>query len=311
MGYIKRGDNVMELHQLECFAELAHFQNVSLTAEKLNISQPALSKTIALLESELGCNLFDRVGRRIVLNDRGRIFMRYVEEALKNVQLAKGSVFHQEYHPSGTITIALFSYAGHIVDCLNSFLEKYPLAKFEVYSSKTQYTIDNFNTIDFTLTSALNSGQMKPFKGGAQVSICEEDYVICGAPELLGKYGITSDAPRPLANFQEIPFIAMANNLMFVDITYAYCLKAGFQPKVLLQTNDFVTKLQMTALGSGICFIPEICIPEFTAVRNDFRFIRMADIDSRRSVTLQARSSATLSPIAQAFLEYAKDYYRN
>ena len=93
----------MELHQLECFLELSRFQNVSVTAELLNISQPALSKTISLLESELGVKLFDRVGRRIVLNDHGKMFARYVESVLSTLREGTRNVRDLDYQPSGTI----------------------------------------------------------------------------------------------------------------------------------------------------------------------------------------------------------------
>ena len=113
----------MELHQLECFIELSKFQNVSLTAEHLNISQPALSKTISLLEAELGVKLFDRVGRRIRLNDHGRMFARYAEQTMETLKEGTRNVRNLEYQPSGTIYLGLFSYANLIADCIRDFME--------------------------------------------------------------------------------------------------------------------------------------------------------------------------------------------
>ncbi len=55
----------MEWQQLEYFQTLAHIQHVTRAAESLCITQPALSRSMARLEEELGVPLFDRKGRTI------------------------------------------------------------------------------------------------------------------------------------------------------------------------------------------------------------------------------------------------------
>ena len=58
----------MELLQLQYFQVIARTQNISAAAEQLHISQPSLSQILKRLEQEVGAPLFDRVGKRIVLN---------------------------------------------------------------------------------------------------------------------------------------------------------------------------------------------------------------------------------------------------
>ena len=53
----------MELYQLRQFAAVAKYENMTRAAESLNVAQPAVSKTIRNLESELGAELFERTGR--------------------------------------------------------------------------------------------------------------------------------------------------------------------------------------------------------------------------------------------------------
>ena len=72
----------MEWHQLEYFKVVAQMQHVTHAAEELSISQPALSRSIAKLEEELGFPLFDRSGKGIVLNRYGQIFLQYVERSM-------------------------------------------------------------------------------------------------------------------------------------------------------------------------------------------------------------------------------------
>ena len=59
----------MELLQLEYFLRVARSGNVSQTAAEINVAQSSVSRSIARLEESLGFPLFERVGRKIVLNE--------------------------------------------------------------------------------------------------------------------------------------------------------------------------------------------------------------------------------------------------
>lgn len=76
----------MELLQLYYFRTVAKNQHMTNAAEELRIAQPALSKTIARLEEDLGVPLFDRQGRSIKLNTFGQAFLRKVETALNALE---------------------------------------------------------------------------------------------------------------------------------------------------------------------------------------------------------------------------------
>lgn len=72
----------MMLNQLRYFRVLARMEHFRQAAASLYISQPALSRAIALLEQELGVSLFEKKGRNAVLTPEGHIFLRYVDQAL-------------------------------------------------------------------------------------------------------------------------------------------------------------------------------------------------------------------------------------
>ena len=69
----------MELTQLYQFQAIAEEQSVSKAAERLYVSQPALSKSLKKLEDELGVQLFDRERGRLTLNSAGRILLHFAE----------------------------------------------------------------------------------------------------------------------------------------------------------------------------------------------------------------------------------------
>lgn len=84
----------LRLRHIRCFIEIARVESVSAAAERLNITQPAVSRSLKELEDMLDAKLFDRVGRRIRLNEAGRIFQSHAAASMTELmrgqnQLAK------------------------------------------------------------------------------------------------------------------------------------------------------------------------------------------------------------------------------
>lgn len=75
-------DPRIKLRHLSCFLEVARLKSVVNAAEALNISQPAVSKTIQELEELLGAPLFDRSRRSLFLTPFGEVFYRYASTSL-------------------------------------------------------------------------------------------------------------------------------------------------------------------------------------------------------------------------------------
>ena len=63
----------MELQQIKQFREIARTENISKAAETLGLTQATLSQNLKRLEDELGVQLFERVGKKLVINKAGEI----------------------------------------------------------------------------------------------------------------------------------------------------------------------------------------------------------------------------------------------
>ena len=72
----------MELSQLRAFLAAAQYENMTRAAESLHVTQPALSRTIARLEQELGVQLFEKSGRNTTLTAFGKDFLACAERTL-------------------------------------------------------------------------------------------------------------------------------------------------------------------------------------------------------------------------------------
>lgn len=93
----------VNLLHLEYFCKLAENEHYVKTAEELFISQPTLSYAIANLEKELGCRLFEKKGRNVVITAKGQIFYEYVRQALHLIREGTEIVSAPERLPSETV----------------------------------------------------------------------------------------------------------------------------------------------------------------------------------------------------------------
>lgn len=116
----------MDLYQLKYFIEIAELGNITNAAEKLHITQPALSKSIARLEEEIGVKLFDRVGRHIALSRYGNLFMPYAQKVVSTITEAEIAIKAEQHNPDYFIrilTTPLIKYPGllqEMLQCCNN-----------------------------------------------------------------------------------------------------------------------------------------------------------------------------------------------
>src|SRR5262245_42474277 len=82
----------MELHQLRYFVTVVREGTFTKAADRLYITQPSLSEQIRKLETELGGQLFQRLGRRLALTSAGEAFLPHAEQALVEVDQARARV---------------------------------------------------------------------------------------------------------------------------------------------------------------------------------------------------------------------------
>ena len=109
----------MELLQLRYFCVVAKHQNMTKAAAELMISQPALSKTIASLEKELGTPLFVRRNRSIFLNRAGEILYQKIDQSINLIDDTVSEIRELSNEPFGNVRLLVrfLLYAG-LLHCL-------------------------------------------------------------------------------------------------------------------------------------------------------------------------------------------------
>jgi LysR family transcriptional regulator of gallate degradation len=141
----------MDLRQLEYFLRVAQRKNISTAAAELNITQPTLTKSIKLLEDQLGVKLFDRLPRGVALTSFGLTLLRHAEAVHVQVKDAGNEITALRSGTFGTVVIG----AGP------AWLRRHlPLAVAQVIAKHPDIHIQIDGSFDESLLRALRQGEL-------------------------------------------------------------------------------------------------------------------------------------------------------
>lgn len=154
----------MTLLQLEYFQEIAKTQNMALAAQNLYVSQPAVSKALKKLEEELGGELFDRVGKSLELNEKGREFQKGVNTIFSIIQKNKSNMLQE--HGSEEISIQFHSSEAFLAEPICRYAKEHPEVHFHFISGSKARYFSSEHTINFTFCR-----WFKQFDAGAYIRI--------------------------------------------------------------------------------------------------------------------------------------------
>ena len=145
----------MELRQLKYFITSADTLNFTEAARQCFITQSTLSQQIKQLETELGVQLFERIGKRVFLTETGRDFLPYARQTVADVDYGVQRIKDMEELKTGRLCIGTtFGLSALITDAIARFSEQYPEIHLEVMFLKQDELIDAVRErkVDFALT---------------------------------------------------------------------------------------------------------------------------------------------------------------
>lgn len=145
----------MELRQLKYFITSADTLNFTEAARQCFITQSTLSQQIKQLETELGVQLFERIGKRVFLTETGRDFLPYARQTVADADYGVQRIKDMEDLKTGRLCIGTtFGLSALITDAIARFSEQYPEIHLEVMFLKQDELIDAVRErkVDFALT---------------------------------------------------------------------------------------------------------------------------------------------------------------
>jgi len=124
----------MDTQNLKAFLLVAETGSFSLAAEKLHLTQPAVSKRIALLEEQLGTGLFDRIGRNISLTEAGNALLPHARAVQLELEAARQSVRDLSGAIAGQLRLATSHHIGlhRLPPVLSAFSKAYPAVQIDI-----------------------------------------------------------------------------------------------------------------------------------------------------------------------------------
>ena len=145
----------MELRQLKYFITSADTLNFTEAARQCFITQSTLSQQIKQLETELGVQLFERIGKRVFLTETGRAFLPYARQTVADADYGVQRIKDMEDLKTGRLCIGTtFGLSALITDAIARFSEQYPEVHLEVMFLKQDELIEAVRErkVDFALT---------------------------------------------------------------------------------------------------------------------------------------------------------------
>ena len=248
------GLNGMNLTQLEYYLTLYRAKNFSIAANQLFITQPALSRSIAALEEELGTTLIVRSTRKLSFTLAGEEFAKTCGDMLHSYKNGMSLIKELSGIISGQVIVGLplESYNSRAMDFLLGVKRKYPDIKI-----KSKYYNPNglLRAMDDGFVDIIFSSYMPRSKHLGRVPF--ETYKRCVA---------VSDH-SPLANKDELVIEDLRNETFFSntaqasidenEIALKLAHKANYAPHIeekCLSVNEILSRI---SLDDGICILPE------------------------------------------------------
>jgi DNA-binding transcriptional LysR family regulator len=283
----------MQINQINAFLAVAELESFSLAAERLHITQPAVSKRIRQLEISVDTELFDRISKRSILTPDGKAFKPHAERILQELKSYRSSLSQQQETPSGSLSFATSHHIGlhRLPGTLRDFKIRYPQVDLDLHFMDSE---------DACVAIANNELEL------AIVTLPElaDDKLDCEAI-WIDQLVVVTAADHLLAGQQDIdPFELLEHDAILPSLgTFTRKiinnLFAGDKDriKIILETNYLETIKVMVSANLGWSILPQSMVD---ASLSDHR---LRGLDAQRPLGIVTRKNRTLSLSSNAMIE--------
>lgn len=297
----------MNLMQLEYFQAAAHLEHFTRAAEAMNVAQPALSRQIRHLETELGLRLFDRIGRGVKLTDAGRTLLPRVERMLTEQANIKRDMLALCHLEGGTVALGfLHSIGAHLLpEVLAAFRSQYPSIGFTLHEGPGHELQERVQQgiLDMAIVSPLP----QPEHGLESIELLRDELVAAVPPN----HPLVKQREIHLASLKTESFIFLGAKFGELrNITREACQYAGFSPRVAFEAEGLATMRGLVGAGLGVALIPEMASHTCEQKVPAPAFRPLARHPAHRVIGLVSLSDRMLSPAATAFKSTVVAHFR-
>lgn len=232
--------------------EQLHFTKAS---ELLGISQPTLSQQIRLLEAELGMPLFDRIGKKVIATEAGRLLHQYGLKMLQAEMDAKKAIKELLSEQRGTVRLAVLpsDLDFQLVPLFVEFKTLYPETKLQAFSTILVREEVLAHKVD------LGIGLRGPMdKRLAQIPLGSEPY------------NLFVDSASVLATKEEVTLEELTGHALVMypkgylgrDLVDDVCREQGFELSTVMEVGSASSLLQLVSAGIGATIQPRTLLKQ-------------------------------------------------
>ncbi|WP_433163343.1 LysR family transcriptional regulator [Kribbella sp. CA-247076] len=285
---------MIEVRRLRVLRALADHGTVTAAAEVLHLTPSAVSQQLAALESEVGQELLERRGRRVAITSAGRLLLAHTDTILTEVERAEDAMRLHANGVVGEVRITAFSTAISLLvaPALARLRETSPGLDLVIRDAEGHQGITQLLDGDADIAIAVeHRGSPRPDDHRlVRIPLYAEPFVAVlppTHPAATAATGATAAASSPgtastpstastgAAAADQIELTVLAGDDWVMpspgnpirDVVLLACEQAGFEPRVVHQSDDFHAVAALVAAGGGVSLVPRLAVPALAVTR--------------------------------------------
>jgi DNA-binding transcriptional LysR family regulator len=296
----------MTLNQLVTFRTVCIAKSFRGAAEKLHLTQPAVSKQIRSLEIELGERLFER-GRTAFLTEAGGTLLKYAEHLSEIVKNARNEIADLKELRRGHLSIgASHTIASHLLpDLVEKYRLKYPQVTLSVETGWSLEILRRVVSHDLDLGLAVLVTP-KP-EDNSQLAcsafdIAETVFVTSATEPLVKKPQLTFD------EFAKLPLILNHEGCLYRRYLESRFGEKGVAMNVAVEVLGFELEKKLTQLGLGVSLLSKLLVAKELKEKS-LKAFKVQDLELRSYSCLVYRRDKYIHGAMQGFFKILQDSF--
>ena len=287
----------MNTRQLQYALEVYETLNFSLVAEKLGITQPALSKQILHLEDELGVKLFERSTQPLTVTPAGEHFFHEIKKILYRQEQLVHSLDEFKSGKRGRLDIGISPFRSLYLmpTILKAVKEKYPDVQVVLHEETSdvlrKHTAEG--KFDFAIVN------LPVDESVLDTRDLEADTLVLAVPkELSGHLPNKSAKKIKITDCKNIPFVVVSQQQELRQLFDKCCQDENFEPNISVEVVGISTCGTMCEAGLGAAILPLQFVKSMKGIENLLVFELDQKIRTRQPVIITRRGQY-ISPYAK------------
>lgn len=288
----------MDIAALEVFLAVAETGSFSRAAERAFLTQPAISKRIAALETELGTRLFDRIGRRIQLTEAGRALLVRAHGLVRELDDVKRSMTNLAGTVAGELSMGTSHHIGlhRLPEPLKRFHEAFPGVRLDLRFMDSERACAAVAHGELELAVVTLPPETSPPLRIEK--IWDDPLAIVVSPT----HPLATLAAPTARHLLEHPAILPGPGTYTREIILKALGPLRERLQVGMTTNYLEVLKMLAAIGLGWSALPHTLIDGGLAV------VQIKKMEIRRSLGIVTHAAHTLSNAGQAMIRIVRDY---